>query len=251
MLQNIDFKRPKKEQIVPAEINNKVHPETHFSLSASSFPKSAVLQTKLQELKDVAPNAAIFNSFPLQKGICDSSINSGDETADECDNNLLPERLTSLFDYEAVNLGKALLKEHSLKLFTQYEEAYNQRCCDRLIELSKTQGLSEMRNVHRAGRITASNFHSVIHTRNSLSLLNKFMQYETPSSNLPNLKYGREMEEIARESYHTFIGSCHFNFAITKTGLHINADYPHLGNSPDGIIDCGCCGKELVEIKCS
>ena len=43
MLQNINFKRPKKEQIVPAEINNKVHPETHFSLSASSFPKSAVI----------------------------------------------------------------------------------------------------------------------------------------------------------------------------------------------------------------
>ena len=77
------------------------------------------------------------------------------------------------------------------------------------------------------------------------------MQYETPSSNLPNLKYGREMEERARESYHTFIGPCHFSFAITKTGLHINAVYSHLGTSPDGIIDCDCCGKELVEIKCS
>ena len=67
MLQNINFKRPKKEQIVRAEINNKVHPETHFSLSASSFPKSAVLQTKLQELKDIAPKAAIFSSSPIQK----------------------------------------------------------------------------------------------------------------------------------------------------------------------------------------
>ena len=41
MLQNIDFKRPKKELIVPAEINNKVDPETNFSLSALSFLKSA------------------------------------------------------------------------------------------------------------------------------------------------------------------------------------------------------------------
>ena len=40
---------PKKEQILPAEINNKVHPETHFSLTASSFSKNTVLQTKLQE----------------------------------------------------------------------------------------------------------------------------------------------------------------------------------------------------------
>ena len=66
MLQNINFKRPKKEQIVPAEINNKVHPETHFSLSASSFLKSAVLQIKLQGLKDISPNATIFSSFPVE-----------------------------------------------------------------------------------------------------------------------------------------------------------------------------------------
>ena len=80
ILQNINSKQPKKEHIVPAEVNNKVHPETHFSLSASSFSKSAVLQTKLQELKDIAPNAEILSSFPIQKGICDFSIDSGDET---------------------------------------------------------------------------------------------------------------------------------------------------------------------------
>ena len=76
------------------------------------------------------------------------------------------------------------------------------------------------------------------------------MQYETPSSNLPNLKYGREMEERAWRSYHALIGPYHSNFVIAKTGLHINADYPYLGASPDGIIDCDCCGKGLVEIKC-
>ena len=150
MLQNVEFKRPKKEQIVPAEINNKVHPETHFSLSASSFLKSAVLQIKLQGLKDISPNAAIFSSFPVQKSVCDVSIDSRDETftADECDNNILPEPLTSLFDYEAVSLEKALLKEHSLKLFTQYKETYNQQCFNRLTELIKTQSLSKIWNIH-------------------------------------------------------------------------------------------------------
>ena len=78
MLQYINFKRSKKKQIVPAEINNKVHLETHFSLSASSFLKSAVLQTKLQEIKDIVSIAAIFSSFPIQKGFCDFSIDSGD-----------------------------------------------------------------------------------------------------------------------------------------------------------------------------
>ena len=214
--------------------------------------KSAVLQTKLQELKDIPPNAAIFSSFLIQKGICDFSKDAGNETltADECDNNLLPEPLTSLFDCEAVNLEKPQLKEHSLKLFTQYKETYNPQCFNRLTEVTKTQSLSKIWNIHRAGRITASNFHSVIHTRNSVSLLNKLMQYETPSSNLPNLKYGREMDERARENYCALVAPYHSNIAITKTGLHISADYPHLGASPYGIIDCDCCGKGLVEIKC-
>ena len=165
ILQIINFKWPRIEQIVPAEVNNKVHPETHFSLSASSFSKSAVLQTKLQELKDIAPNAAIFNNFLIKKYKLDFSIDSEDETvtADECDNNLLPEPLTSLSDYEAVNLEKALLKERSLNLFTQYKETHNQKSLNRLAEVTKTQSKSRIWNIHRAGRITASNFYSVIH----------------------------------------------------------------------------------------
>ena len=112
----------------------------------------------------------------------------------------MPEFLTSLFDYEAVNLEKSLLKEHSLNLFTQYKETCNQQCFNRLTELTKTQILYKIWNIHRAGRITASNIHSVVHTRNSISLLNKLMQYETPSSNLPSRKYGKGMEERAREN---------------------------------------------------
>ena len=86
--------------------------------------------------------------------------------------------LTSLFDYEAVKLEKTLLKEHSLKLFTQYKETYNQQCFNRLTEVTKTQSLSKIWNIHWAERITASNFHSAIHTKNSVSTLNKLMQYQ-------------------------------------------------------------------------
>ena len=52
----------------------------------------------------------IFSTFPIQKGICDFSVDSGDETltADECDINILLEPLTSLSDYEAVNLKKGI-----------------------------------------------------------------------------------------------------------------------------------------------
>ena len=59
------------------------------------------------------------------------------------------------------------------------------------------------------------------------------------------------MEERHRENSYALVGPYHSSFAITKTGLDISADYPYLGASPDGIIDCDCCGKGLVEIKCS
>ena len=36
---------------------------------------------------------------------------------------------------------------------------------------------------------------------------------------------------------------------LYSTGLHINAKWPHLGTSPDGIIICDCHGKGLLEIK--
>ena len=29
----------------------------------------------------------------------------------------------------------------------------------------------------------------------------------------------------------------------------MSVDYPHLGTSSDGTVDCDCCGKGLVEIK--
>ena len=106
----------------------------------------------------------------------------------------MPEPLTSLFDYEAVNLEKALLKEHSLKLFTQYKEIYNQQCFNRLTEVTKTQSQSKIWNIHRAGRITASNFHSVIHTRNSITF-NKLMQYKNPLSNMVG-KWKKEPGEV-------------------------------------------------------
>ena len=58
------------------------------------------------------------------------------------------------------------------------------------------------------------------------------------------------MGERVRENHYALVGPYHSNFAITKTGLHISTNYPHLGASPDRIIDCNRSGKGLVEIKC-
>ena len=48
--------------------------------------------------------------------------------------------------------------------------------------------------------------------------------------------------EIARKK--------HTNFQYTASGFHVNPVYPHLGATPDGMINCHCCGEGIVEIKC-
>ena len=37
---------------------------------------------------------------------------------------------------------------------------------------------------------------------------------------------------------------------ILKAGLFVDSEKPYLGASPDGIIECACCGKGSLEVKC-
>lgn len=42
----------------------------------------------------------------------------------------------------------------------------------------------------------------------------------------------------------------HPGFTFRDSGLFIDTDNPFLGASPDGIGECDCCKKRVVEIKC-
>lgn len=59
------------------------------------------------------------------------------------------------------------------------------------------------------------------------------------------------MKAKARKNYYALVGSYHSFFAIAKIALHISTDYPHQGASPDGVTDCDCSDKGLVEMKCT
>ena len=36
---------------------------------------------------------------------------------------------------------------------------------------------------------------------------------------------------------------------VNLSGLTLNSDFPYLGASPDGIVNCPCCGVGCLEIK--
>ena len=53
-------------------------------------------------------------------------------------------------------------------------------------------------------------------------------------------------------AYEAIITTSNANVTVSHSpGLHINPRYPHLGASPDAIIDCSCPGRGIVEVKCS
>lgn len=42
----------------------------------------------------------------------------------------------------------------------------------------------------------------------------------------------------------------HADLSVNESGFVTNSTWPHLDATPDGVADCACCGKGVVEIKC-
>ena len=51
-------------------------------------------------------------------------------------------------------------------------------------------------------------------------------------------------------AYKSVQAKWHKNFTVKNSGLCINSKFHYLGASPDGITNCDCHGKGLLETKC-
>ena len=45
--------------------------------------------------------------------------------------------------------------------------------------------------------------------------------------------------------------SPHKNLRVSKCGLFVSVDYSFIGASPDGTVECSCCGQGICEVKVS
>lgn len=61
------------------------------------------------------------------------------------------------------------------------------------------------------------------------------MQYNSPSSSLPVLKWGRDKEPVALKKYLEVIGVKHKVLKYRPSGLTISVSHPYLGASPVAI----------------
>ncbi|KAI4824007.1 hypothetical protein KUCAC02_012553 [Chaenocephalus aceratus] len=106
----------------------------------------------------------------------------------------------------------------------------------------------------RAGRITSSVSHSVLHTSTTKPSQNliKTICCDRPS----NLKttaivWGNEHEQVARQQYADgAISSVHSDLKVNNCGLLIKREQPFLAASPDAMLACSCHGMGVLEIKC-
>lgn len=125
-----------------------------------------------------------------------------------------------------------------------------QKDCDMIYSLTEGQD-NQMWYDYRLGRITSSIIPLVYHYQGNdeNNYILKLILDKNYSFSTLAMEYGKEREHLARNLYSTDCASKHDDVKIELSGLIINKELPHLGASPDAIVQCRCCGKGLVEIK--
>ncbi|XP_078274556.1 uncharacterized protein LOC144604216 [Rhinoraja longicauda] len=111
---------------------------------------------------------------------------------------------------------------------------------------------------YRAGRITASKLKSACRTNAgaaAISLIKLVCDLDLCRFSTEATRWGCDHELQARQAYEDYMCTEHPGFIVKDAGLIINPKYPHLGATPDGLVQCAehCCGDErfgVCEIKC-
>ena len=161
-------------------------------------------------------------------------------------------------------LPRPLQLLHDPKFMTlEYEELLNE-CASLKILLTKNQAEKveiETRNQaksnlwfkFRAGRVTASKMKAVCHTdalNPSQSLVKRVCYPEAFCFKSKQTTWGCKHEKPARDRYFAKSTQVHAEFEVRDNGLFISNEWPYIGASPDGIINCTCCGTGVLEVKC-
>ena len=125
--------------------------------------------------------------------------------------------------------------------------------CEMVERETRKQAVSKL-YVYRAGRITASNFKSAAHTslnNPSSSLIKRICYPQSYKFKTKATQWGIDHEKLARALFLNKMSDSHVNLQVHDCGLMISPSLSHLGASPYGIVTCNCCGKGVIEVKCS
>ena len=160
-----------------------------------------------------------------------------------------PKPLQSLFDpkYMELEYPELLSVSESIEVIVNLDMA-------KLVEKETVkQSRSNLWFTYRAGRVTASKMKSVCTTdvSNPSQRLIKTICYPEAFCFKSNAtSWGCMHEKAAQNMYLKHTTSKHSDLKVTDSGLVINPQWSHIAASPDGWVDCTCCGSGVIEIKC-
>jgi hypothetical protein len=159
----------------------------------------------------------------------------------------LPMVLSDFYEKECLSLGYASLlqKAKGVKLTITAAQVAAVKA------KTRDQANSRVWFRMRTGRITASKFKSACRTdpaNPSKSLILSVCHPEIFRFSNEATRWGCQHESIALEVFSN--RSHHEDMKVEKCGLFISSDHPFLGASPDGIVQCSCCGRGICEVKC-
>ena len=60
---------------------------------------------------------------------------------------------------------------------------------------------------------------------------------------------GCDHEDVARKFYYERMEHNHSDFCCQESGLRIHEEYQFLAATPDGIIECECCGQGVLGLS--
>ena len=229
---DVNFSKPKNEPVVSNSL------PTPSTLSPATITEQHAF---LNGLKKLYPSAAILTSTfsqPTSKPRPTTNIVR------------LPATISSLYHPKYKNISEQEMKEECKRVFKAMKISKEE--ADYLAKSTHLQSKSLIWFEQRRGRLTASRFHSICHTKiqhPSQSLISAVFQHNAGSKSAP-ITWGLENERVARQQYEEASKNTHSSFQIKPAGLYVNPNYPHLGASPDGLVTCTCCGDGLLEIKC-
>ncbi|WAR24001.1 hypothetical protein MAR_037670, partial [Mya arenaria] len=108
--------------------------------------------------------------------------------------------------------------------------------------MTKGQQDSVLWQRQRRGRLTATTAHDVLTLKQATTKSNVLKKI---------MKYHEQYEETARSMYSDKMRQSHKHFNVSDCGLFVDSTFPLFAATPDGLRECSCHGKGLVEIKCS
>ena len=160
----------------------------------------------------------------------------------------LPDAVTALYREEYMDLDYIELLEKCHNTQMSITEAE----CRAIEKETRNQAESKVWFAQRAGRITASKLKAACRTgisKPSKSLIKQICFPEAHKFYSAATSWGCKHEKRARNVYANKMSDSHEKFLVSDSGLHVNPNWPHLGTSPDGLVECACCGQGEYECQ--